>query len=115
MNEKQTGLALGQEITKKDMTDVLAFALCKSMFSLVKNVLNEQGIYVNKRIKAVKQCVDMFHSLHGVDSLPALINIWQHWDELTLRWGDVVAMGRGLLEVYGQVESQAGEWKSRKD
>lgn len=108
MNAEKTGLAKGQRITEEDMADVLAFALCKAMFDLVKNVLNQRGIYVNERIEAVNKFMDMFHAWRGVDSLSRLINIWQHWDELTFRWGDIAAMGRGLLEVYEQAEAIVG-------
>ncbi len=104
MNTKEAGLALGQEITDEDKADVLAFALCKSMFSLVKTVLNYKGIYVNKRVDAVNQFTGMFSSWKGIDGLSDLIHIWQHWDELTFQWGEIVSMGRRLLKVYQQAD-----------
>ncbi|NIA31368.1 MAG: hypothetical protein GWP06_15850, partial [Actinobacteria bacterium] len=104
MNTKEAGLALGQKITREDGADVLAFALCKSMFSLVKTVLNYKGIYVNKRVDAVNQFTGMFSSWNGIDGLADLIRIWQHWDELTFQWGEIVSMGRRLLRVYRQAD-----------
>ncbi|VAX20595.1 hypothetical protein MNBD_IGNAVI01-3232, partial [hydrothermal vent metagenome] len=104
MNTKEAGLALGVEITTKDGVDVLAFALCKSMFNLVKNTLNYKGIYVNKRVDAVNQFVSMFSSWNGVSGLSDLIHIWQHWDELTFKWNDIVSMGRRLSKVYDQAD-----------
>ncbi len=104
MNTKEAGLALGQEITNEDGTDILAFALCESMFKLVKNVLNYKGIYVNKRVDAVNQFVGMFSSWKDVDGLSDLIHNWQHWDELTFKWEDIVSMGRKLGNVYYQAD-----------
>jgi len=102
MNTEEAGLALGQEITDEDKADILAFELCKNMFSLVKNVLNYKGIYVNKRIDSIDQFVKMFPNWDGVNSLPKLVNIWQNWDEMTFKWNDIVSMGRGLYKVSQQ-------------
>ena len=41
--------------------DVLAFTLCERMFSLVKDVLNLHGIYVNPKMASV----DRFMEIHG--------------------------------------------------
>ncbi len=94
MNTKEAGLALGQKITNEDAADILAFALCESMFKLVKNVLNYKGIYVNKRVDAVNQFVGKFSSWNDVDGLSDLIHIWQHWDELTFKWDNIMSMGK---------------------
>jgi hypothetical protein len=104
MNTKEAGLALGQEITKEDGVDILAFALCESMFSLVKTTLNYKGIYVNKRVEAVNQFIGMFSSWDDVDGLSDLIHIWQHWDEMTFQWEEIVSMGRRLIKVYHQAD-----------
>ena len=109
MNAKEAGLALGQEITEEDGADVLAFALCEGMFSLVKTVLNFEGIYVNKRVEAVNQFVKRFADWEGVSALSDLIHIWQHWDELTFAWNDIVSMGRGLAKVYRQADALLGD------
>ena len=99
MNTKKAGLALGQTITDDDKADVLAFELCKDMFSLVKNVLNFKGIYVNKRIESINEFIKMFPDWDGVDTLPKLVFIWQNWDNLTFKWDDIVSMGRGLYKL----------------
>jgi hypothetical protein len=104
MNTKEAGLALGQEIINEDGADVLAFALCESMFSLVKNVLNYKGLYVNKRVEAVNEFVALFSSWDDVDGLSDLIHNWQHWDELSFKWEDIVSMGRKLGKVYDQAD-----------
>ena len=104
MNTKEAGLALGQEITKEDGVDLRAIALWERLFLLVKNVLNYKGIYVNKRVEAVNQFVGMFSSWDDVDGLSDLIHIWQHWDELTFQWGEIVSMGRRLVKVYHQAD-----------
>jgi hypothetical protein len=104
MNTKEAGLALGQEITDEDSADILAFALSKSMFSLVKNVLNYKGIYVNKRVEAVNQFIAMFSTWNDVDALSDLIHNWQHWDELTFKWEEIVALGKKLGKVYHEAD-----------
>ena len=104
MNTEEAGLALGQEITDEDKADVLGFELCKNMFSLVKNVLNYNEIYVNKRIESIDQFVKMFPKWDGVDALPKLVHIWQNWDDLTFKWDDIVSMGRGLYKVSQQAD-----------
>jgi len=99
MNTEEAGLALGQAIIDEDKADVLAFELCKDMFSLVKNVLNYKGVYVNKRIESIDKFVKMFPDWDGIDALPKLVNIWQNWDNLTFKWNDIVSMGRGLYKI----------------
>jgi hypothetical protein len=104
MNTNEAGLALGQQITGEDGADILAFALSESMFSLVKTVLNYKGIYVNKRVDAVNQFVTMFSKWDDVGALSTLINNWQHWDEMTFKWDEIVSMGRKLGNVYHQAD-----------
>ena len=104
MNTEQAGLALGQKITDEDKADVLAFELCKNMFSLVKNMLNYKGIYVNAREESIDKFVKMFPNWEGVDSFPKLLHLWKNWDKLTFEWNDIVDLGRGLLKVSDRVE-----------
>jgi len=104
MNTNEAGLALGQEITDEDGVDILAFALSESMFSLVKNVLNFKGIYVNKRVEAVNQFVTMFSKWDDIGALSTLIHNWQHWDELTFEWAEIVSLGRKLGNLYKQAD-----------
>jgi len=104
MNTKEAGLALGQRITEEDSADILAFALSESMFSLVKTLLNYKGIYVNKRVDAVNQFVTMFSKWDDVSALSILIHNWQHWDELTFKWDEIVSLGRKLANVYKQAD-----------
>ena len=104
MNKEEAGLALGQVITDDDKADILGFEICKNMFSLVKNVLNYKGIYVNKRIDSIDQFVKMFPDWDGVESLPKLVHIWQNWDDLTFKWDNIVSMGRGLYKVSQQAD-----------
>ena len=104
MNTKEARLALGQEITDEDKADVLAFELCKDMFSLVKNVLNYKGIYVNKRIESIDQFIKMFPDWDGVDALPKLVHLWQNWDNLTFEWKEIVTLGRKLYKLSQQAD-----------
>jgi 3-methyladenine DNA glycosylase AlkD len=46
----------------------------------------------------------MFSSWDDVDGLSDLIYNWQHWDELTFKWEDIVSMGRKLGNVYEQAD-----------
>ena len=74
------------------------------MFSLVKNVLNYKGIYVNKRIDSVDQFTKMFSGWKGVDALPELVKRWQNWDNLSFKWQEIVSLGRKLYQVSQQAD-----------
>jgi len=104
MNTEEAGLALGQRITDEDKADVLAFALCTSMFSLVKNVLNFQGIYVNIRQESVDKFMGLHGSWQGAASVVKLLNLWQNWEELTFDWQEIVQIGRNFLRVSEQAD-----------
>ena len=109
LNAKETELALGQEITEDDKTDVLAFTLCDIMFALVKNVLNAQGIYVNVRLDSVKKFLQLYHDWFGVGSVWDLLSIWKNWDEVSLSWDKIIEIGREFLKVYEMVDNNIFE------
>ena len=104
MNSPRANLAKGQAITNEDKADVLAFELCKNMFRLVKNVLNYKGIYVNKRIESVQQFIQLFGNWDGIASLPLLVDFWRKWDSTTIKWKEIVRIGRDFIKIYQQAD-----------
>jgi hypothetical protein len=104
LNAEEAGLALGQEITEADKTDVLAFTLCDIMFALVKNALNAQGIYVNVRLESVKKFLELHGEWHGSASIWDLNNLWLEWEEINLSWDKIVQIGREFVQVYKLVD-----------
>lgn len=104
MNAEEAGLALGQRITEEDKADILAFALCTSMFSLVKNVLNYQGIYVNLRQESVDKFMELHGAWKGAGSVAKLFSLWKNWEQMTFSWQEVVEIGCGFLKVSRQAD-----------
>jgi len=106
LNADAVGLALGEPITDTDKTDVLAFALCMGMFTLVKNVLNFKGMYVNQRMAAVRAFVDRYSDWEGARCVPALAGLWRNWDQAPMDWETVRRNGRDLVHVARQADRE---------
>jgi hypothetical protein len=99
LNEDKAGLALGQKITHEDKTDILAYSLCMNMYSLVKDVLNLQGIYVNLKQDSVNTFIERHGKWEGSESVTELVAMWKDWDNLIFQWQEVVRIGRQFLLV----------------
>ncbi len=104
LNADETGLALGQEITGEDKADILLFALCESMFSLVKNVLNLKGVYVNPRVESIETFLSTHGDWEGAQVLRFLIELWQDWDRREPDWNSAVRAGRSFLKIYRRAD-----------
>jgi len=104
MNTEAAGLSLGQKITEEDKTDILAYALCTSMFSLVKDVLNLDGVYVNVKQASVDQFMEKYGKWAGAGSILQLNDLWRQWDQSVFAWQQVVDIGRSFLQVYQEAE-----------
>ena len=104
LNSDETNLAQGQRITEEDKSDILAFALCESMFGMAKNVLNLQGIYVNLRKDSIVKMISMYKDWPGIDSLNQLMNMWEEWEQRTFQWKEVIKIGRDFLKVFNKAD-----------
>ncbi len=104
LNSDEANLAQGQFITDEDKSDILAFALCESMFGLAKNVLNLQGIYVNLRKESIEKITNMYKEWSGINSLNQLMKMWEEWEQRTFAWKEVVGIGQDFLKVFKQAD-----------
>ena len=104
LNADETGLALGQEITDEDKADILLFALCENMFSMVKNVLNLKGVYVNPRAESIETFLSTYGDWEGAQALRFLIELWQDWDRRNPDWSTAVRVGRSFLKLYRRAD-----------
>lgn len=104
MNSEAARLSPGQKITAEDQADVLAYALCSAMFSLVKDTLNRQGIYVNAKQPSVDAFMAKCGNWPGSESILQLNTMWQEWDRSTFAWQRVVEIGRALLQVHEEAK-----------
>ena len=105
MNKQEAQLAFGDKITDEDKSDVLAFTLCERMFSLVKDVLNLHGIYVNQKIPSVDRFMEMHGDWEKAEAVRRLADIWENWDQSTNDWEEIRRLGSGFARVYEQADA----------
>ena len=105
INDKKARLALGQPIPREEMADVLTFALCESMFALVRDVLNCNGIHVNSKGESILNFLRLYDNWRDVDVTTDLFAQWNAWDEREIVWETVRLWGRKLLSVYAQADN----------
>jgi len=105
INCKEARLALGQPIPREEMADVLTFALCESMFALVRDVLNCNGIHVNSKGESILNFLRLYDNWRDVDVTTDLFAQWNAWDEREIVWETVRLWGRKLLSVYAQADN----------
>jgi hypothetical protein len=104
LNSDEANLARGQQITDEDKSDILAFALCESMFGMAKDVFNLQGVYVNLRKETIEKMITMYKDWPGIESLSQLMKMWEEWEERTFNWQEVVRIGKNFLKVVKEAD-----------
>lgn len=105
MNDAKANLAFGDEIGDGDKADNLAFALCEKMFSLVKDVLNLHGIYVNRKMPSVDRFMEEHGDWEHVEVVRRLAEVWQDWDQTAVGWEEARKLGTSFVRVFEQADA----------
>jgi len=108
MNDGKARLAFGDEITEEDAGDVLAFTLCERMFSLVKDVLNLHGVYVNPKMASVDRFMEMHGDWEKSAVVRQLAEVWLNWDQAPNDWTRTRALGADFVRVFERADALFG-------